>query len=439
MRLKEGDRMALVSAIFVPHPPILLPEVGQGEERILHATDQAYRQAAQAVRDASPETLVILSPHAPFHPQSFTISTASHESGDMRRFGAPAVQVSVETDHALIEALTHFSSPIRLSPTAGPLDHGSLLPLRYLLTPTFQPRIVRIGLSGTSRAVHAELGKHLVEAAKRLNRRIAIIASGDLSHKLLKHGPYGFDPSGPRFDAAIIRALKQNDFEAMARLNAELCDEAGECGYRSLLILGGALSQVAMVSKVLAYEGPFGVGYGVAVFHPGDPLVHWAREVIRAQVTGTSPEEELGRHPYMRHHRAGVFVSLHRQGQLRGCIGTLSPTRPNLTEEIRHNAISASSKDPRFYPVIAEELSDLEIGVDVLSSPQPITSPQELDVKRYGVIVACEGRRGVLLPDFEGVETVNEQLAIVLRKAGIAKEEPYTLERFEVVRHHDPV
>lgn len=439
MRVKEGDVMALVSALFVPHPPIILPEVGHGEEQAIQATITAYHQAAEHVRRSRPDTLVVLSPHAPFHPQAFTVSTAVQESGHLGRFGAPQVKIDVETDRELIDVLARSGSPCRLTTQAGPLDHGTLIPLRFLLTETFHPRIVRIGLSGNSREAHEALGVHIGAAAEALHRRIAIIASGDLSHRLKPDGPYGFDPSGPRFDTQFIHALQHTDFGAIARMNPELCEEAGECGYRSALILGGALSKVPMTCQVLSYEGPFGVGYAVARFTPGDPLVQWAKAVITAHVNGTSVDENLGKHPDLRHHRAAVFVTLHRHHQLRGCIGTLSPTQPNLTEEIRHNAISACSHDPRFYPVIVEELEDLEVGVDVLSAPQPIRSLDELDVKRYGVIVSSGGRRGVLLPDIEGVETVIDQVSIACRKAGIDPDEPYTMERFEVVRHHDPL
>ena len=439
MGVKEGDVMALVSALFVPHPPILLPEVGHGEEKAIQATALAYQQAAARIRQSQPETLVILSPHAPFHPQAFTISIAEREEGDMGRFGAPQVHLEVETDRELIDGLTRFGSPCRLTSQAGPLDHGTLIPLRFLLSPTFHPRIVRIGLSGNSREVHAALGVHLVDAAEQLGRRIALIASGDLSHRLKPDGPYGYDPSGPSFDTQFIHALQHDDFGAIARMDPDLCVEAGECGYRSALILGGALSRRSMRSQVLSYEGPFGVGYAVALFTPADPMVLWAKAVIDAHVKGTPLDENLGKHPDLRHHRAAVFVSLHRQHQLRGCIGTLTPTQPNLTEEIRHNALSACSKDPRFLPVTAEELADLDIGVDVLSAPEPIDSIDDLEVRRYGVIVSLAGRRGVLLPDLEGIDTAVDQVSIACRKAGIDPDEPFTMERFEVVRHHDPL
>jgi len=134
--------------------------------------------------------------------------------------------------------------------------------------------------------------------------------------------------------------------------------------------------------------------------------------------------------------RAGAFVSLHKDGNLRGCIGTIMATQDNLAEEILQNAISACSRDPRFSPVTLEELEDIEYSVDVLGDPERVFSLKDLDARRYGVIVENGGRRGLLLPDLEGVDTVEEQIAIAKRKAGIRPEEKVALFRFEVVRHH---
>lgn len=133
--------------------------------------------------------------------------------------------------------------------------------------------------------------------------------------------------------------------------------------------------------------------------------------------------------------RAGTFVSLHKFGQLRGCIGTINPVQSSIAEEIIHNAVSAGMEDPRFPAVKISELKDLVVSVDVLSPPEPIQSTNELDVRRYGVIVSSGYRRGLLLPNLEGVDTVEEQVDIARRKAGIQKGEPIQLERFEVVRH----
>ena len=128
-------------------------------------------------------------------------------------------------------------------------------------------------------------------------------------------------------------------------------------------------------------------------------------------------------------------MSIHEHGQLRGCIGTIAPTRDCLAEEIIRNAISASTRDPRFRPIRKEELPFLEISVDVLGEAEDIESEAELDVKRYGVIVSKGMRRGLLLPDLGGVDTVEQQVAIAKQKAGISQSEKVTLQRFEVVRH----
>ena len=167
-----------------------------------------------------------------------------------------------------------------------------------------------------------------------------------------------------------------------------------------------------------------------------EPYVRLARASVEAYVRDRrkidipdwAPQEMLD-------NAAGVFVSLHEFGDLRGCIGTILPFTDCIAEEIISNAISACSRDPRFEPVDPEELGNLEISVDVLTDPEPISGPEQLDVKRYGVIVSCGGRRGLLLPDLEGVDTVAQQVDIARRKGGIGANEPYRLERFEVIRH----
>ncbi len=133
--------------------------------------------------------------------------------------------------------------------------------------------------------------------------------------------------------------------------------------------------------------------------------------------------------------KAGVFVSLKKHGQLRGCIGTFSPTTSNVAEEIIRNGIEAATRDPRFNPVLEDELADLVISVDVLSSPVAIPSKKELNAKKFGIIVKSGLRRGLLLPDLEGVETPDQQIAICRQKAGISEMDPVELFKFEVKRY----
>ena len=167
------------------------------------------------------------------------------------------------------------------------------------------------------------------------------------------------------------------------------------------------------------------------------PLVALARKTIEEyvknrRVIDPPPPEEMT--PEMKK-KAGVFVSLKKHGQLRGCIGTFLPTTENVAQETIKNAIAASTQDPRFPPVEEKELKDLDISVDVLSEPEPVESQEELDPKTYGVIVESGWKRGLLLPDLEGVDTVNQQLSIAMAKAGIRPGEPIKVYRFKVDRY----
>ena len=167
------------------------------------------------------------------------------------------------------------------------------------------------------------------------------------------------------------------------------------------------------------------------------PLVQLAKDTIENYVRhgdAIQPPEEL---PWEMQKQSGAFVSIHKQGMLRGCIGTIEPTQANVAQEVIQNAISSATRDPRFPAITPDELADLDIKVDVLGEPEPVDGLEELDPRRYGVIVksARDRRRGLLLPDLEGVDTVEYQVDVARRKAGIRPDEAIELYRFEVVRY----
>lgn len=169
------------------------------------------------------------------------------------------------------------------------------------------------------------------------------------------------------------------------------------------------------------------------------PFVQLAVEAIAAHVRDfrflTPPEGLFEQFPTLRR-RAGAFVSLKKQGALRGCIGTIEPLRDNLAVEIVENAISAASKDPRFRPVEEAELPELRVSVDILGAPERVAGPGDLDVRRYGVIVRSGARRGLLLPDIEGIASVEEQVSVARKKGGIGEVERVELYRFVVERYY---
>jgi AmmeMemoRadiSam system protein A len=163
------------------------------------------------------------------------------------------------------------------------------------------------------------------------------------------------------------------------------------------------------------------------------PVVKLAKETVESYIRKGKVPKPRKLTPEMKE-RAGVFVSLHKHGQLRGCIGTFEPKEKNVAEEIIANAINSSTGDPRFSPVTASELDDLEYSVDILTKPEPVTDISQLDHKEYGIIVESDWKKGLLLPDLEGVDSVEEQIAICRLKAGISAGEPIQLYRFQVRR-----
>ncbi len=169
-----------------------------------------------------------------------------------------------------------------------------------------------------------------------------------------------------------------------------------------------------------------------------DPLVALARKALMSYV-GERKVIDPDPLPGLKQRRAGVFVSLHLpDGSLRGCIGTTQPTQPSIEDEIVRNAISAATRDPRFHPLRPDELEGLDISVDVLGEAEEVASTEELDPKCFGIIVqTADGRQALLLPDLEGVDTVDQQVCITCSKGGIdPQRDRYRILRFEVERHH---
>lgn len=461
--------MAVKGAVMVPHPPIIIPEIGCGEEVKIRKTSDSYRKAAEKIAEWKPDTVIVVSPHSVMYADYFHISPGTGAKGDFGQFRAPQVKFRVDYDTEFVKVLVQEAEARDIpAGTLGErekrLDHGTMVPLYFLDQYMQDYRIVRIGLSGMPLTVHYELGECIRKTAELLDREVVIIGSGDLSHKLKEDGPYGFQKEGPEYDERIMDVMGRGAFGELFDFSEDFCDKAAECGHRSFTIMAGALDGLKVKAERLSHQGTFGVGYGICTYEVtgNDPqryfleqyrreqreaaerrkgsedlYVQLARETVETYVrTGKKIRVPEGLPEEMYSRRAGVFVSLKEEGRLRGCIGTITPVRRNVAEEIIENGISAAARDPRFHAVEPEELDRLEYSVDVLGETEEIDSPEELDVKRYDVVVSRGYRRGLLLPDLEGVDTVEEQIEIARRKAGIPEDaEDIRLERFEVVRH----
>lgn len=460
--------MAIEAAYMVPHPPMIVPQIGRGSEQQIGETIRAYERVAEEIAAIRPETVIITSPHAVMYADYFHLSPGDQASGDFSRFRAPEVSFREAYDTELVGRICRIAKDRGFpAGTSGEkdrqLDHGTMVPLYFIEQRYRDFQLVRIGLSGLPLTDHYTLGQIIRQAAAETGRRAVFVASGDLSHKLQSYGPYGFAPEGPEYDRRIMDVCGRAAFGELLDFDETFCEKAAECGHRSFVIMAGALDGCRVEAKQLSHQDVTGVGYGICSFRPAgesadrkcldlwlarqeerlqaarakeDSFVRLARLTVETYVReGKKPAVPAWAGEEMTRKQAGVFVSLHKDGRLRGCIGTIQPTRGSIAEEIIGNAVSAAVRDPRFDPVREEELARLEIHVDVLTEPEKISGPEQLDVKRYGVIVSSGYKRGLLLPDLDGVDTVEDQIAIAMRKGGITARDRITLERFEVVRH----
>lgn len=465
--------MAILGAYMVPHPPVIIPEIGKGEERKIDKTTKAYEVAAKEIAQLKPETIVIISSHIEMYTDYFHIAPGDGAEGAFSEFGAPEVKFDVKYDTELRDTLCRLCEECNIKAgTLGQrvkeLDHGSMVPLYFLKKEYGDklPQIVRIGISGQMLHEHYRFGMLVKQVAEKLHRKIVVIASGDLSHRLSEASPYGYMPEGPEYDNRIMDIMEKGDFEELFSFEDDFCERAGECGHRCFVVMAGVLDCIKVKTQNIFHEGPFGIGYGICGFIPVDEQTDCSErsffdiytEKLKAEVARIRENEDeyvrLARtaleafvrtkaitkvpkdaSPELREQRTGAFVCIKKQGHLRGCIGTIEPVMGNVGEEIIMNAMSVAVRDTRFEPVTADELDLLTYTVDVLTTPEPVNSADELDVKKYGIIVVSGDKRGVLLPDLDSVNTVEEQIRIAKMKAGIKDKEQFEIQRFKIVRH----
>jgi MEMO1 family protein len=260
---------SLVFAGIAPHPPLLVPEVGGHRIARVNGSQQAMRDFAKRLLATQPETVVVISPHSPLDPHSFTARAEAELQGDFRDFAAPHVRLAFPNDLELLDAVERSATRAGVSFARlgrdQRLDHGALVPLYYLHEAGWRGSVVVFGFTLQDNQKHLAFGRAITQAAASINRRMALVASGDLSHRLIVGGPYTFEPTAHLFDEQIVEAIATGDAAQVVGIDEDLRTRAGECGYRSIIIALGGVDERPRNHEVLSYEGPFGVGYMVAV------------------------------------------------------------------------------------------------------------------------------------------------------------------------------
>jgi MEMO1 family protein len=434
----------------------MVPEVGRDSIARVEDSIEAMAELTKRLIDSGAESVIVISPHAPLEVDSFVAYEGPEVFGDFANFNAPDSCFAARVDDELLATIKETAAVDRyevLSLAGHDLDHGTAVPLYFLFRNGWEGRVVTLGYSFLSNEDHLRFGSCIKRAVERVGRRVAFIASGDLSHRLKPHAPAGYNPGAHVFDEQVIDALRSNAPQKIAEIDYDLRRLAGECGYRSMLVAIGACSELPLSCEVLSYEAPFGVGYLVAQL-TNQSRVSEAEQQLATDYLDPPALARQAVETYIRHGdifdaRRGArgllgapapcFVSLKTlDGDLRGCIGTIEPARDTLAQEIVANAISAATNDPRFEPVRVEELSNLRYSVDVLFPPEE-TVMEDLDPAVFGVIVEDESgaRRGLLLPDIPGIMDAKQQVEIAARKGGIAPNDPIKLWRFRVERFRE--
>ncbi|MFC2013748.1 AmmeMemoRadiSam system protein B [Chloroflexota bacterium] len=373
------------------------------------------------------DTFIIIGPNHTGSGNQFSIMTEG-------TWKTPLGEVNIDSE--LGKQILASSSHLTEDPAAHLYEHSIEVQLPFLQY--FKPdvKLVPIVLAHGTANTLKEIGKGIAKAIKESNKKTVIMASSDMTH-------YEPHESAQRKDAKAIEAILDLYEDELMRRVDEL--NISMCGYAPTVSLIVAAKELgATQAELVRYQtsGDTSGDYSAVVGYAGiiitkkemHSLVKLAKKTVETYVKEGKTPKPTKLTPEMQQ-KAGTFVSIHKLGTLRGCIGTIEPTKNNIAEEIIATAISSATRDPRFPPITPKELKDLDYSVDVLTAPEPVENKEQLDPRKYGCIVECGYRRGLLLPDLEGVDTVDYQIDICCQKGDISPDEPIKLYRFEVKRY----
>ncbi|HAZ28633.1 MAG TPA: AmmeMemoRadiSam system protein B [Candidatus Magasanikbacteria bacterium] len=261
--------MSVVFAAFTPHSPLLLPSIGKEKTAALQKTRHALATIEQNLYLAKPHTIAIISPHVGLHDDAYVVNGDTTLNARLSEFGDMNTHFAWSGTPPLAAQITSLAEqrrvPVRLV-SGQTVDHGCAVPLSFLTTHLSSIKILPIGFSNRSREDHFLFGAFLREAFLESGKRVAVIASGDLSHAITPHSPADFSPEGKLFDTELRQYLSSKEIKKILAIDKTAQKKATECGYRSLLILLGIIQDMPYHFEEYAYEAPFGVGYCTGEF-----------------------------------------------------------------------------------------------------------------------------------------------------------------------------
>lgn len=258
----------LLYGFIMPHPPAAIWNVGNINTLRAYKTENAMSYVAKQISLANPDTIILITPHAVFNHEKFSVYTDQNIAGSLEKFGFNNIALSLENDTDFIKQLKNNLKPSGLElneiPEGSSLDHGSFVPVYFINKAGYKGKYVVLNYSGRSRSDHVEFGKIIRKTIENSDKKYVFIASGDMSHKLSVIAPYGYSSQGKVFDDIIVNAIKTGNYESILQTNQTVVKEAAQCGYNSILVALGIIGLQPAQNEVFSYESPFGVGYIVA-------------------------------------------------------------------------------------------------------------------------------------------------------------------------------
>ncbi|MEY4579277.1 MAG: hypothetical protein RL701_3980 [Pseudomonadota bacterium] len=447
--------MPIPCAILMCHAPIVVPEVAGNRARQCSETTRAMADLATRVCAHRPDVLTIISPHAARHATRWGICAQTPLQGNFGRFGAAQIGVTLPGAPDAALRLAPLARELKLTTrelAGDELDHGSLVPLYFLAKAGFRGPVLLLAPPEPGTRTEERMGAAIARAAEEAGERWVVLASGDMSHRLIPGAPDGYHPLAKEFDRTFKARIDAGDLRGACAIDRDLRTLAAEDVVEACTVAAAAVGYRSHGHHTYSYEGPFGVGYlGALLFEEAAPehgelagpgkrpwaaMLRIARDAIATKIVHDAYRVPVLPKPW--NTVQGVFVTLRdRAGALRGCVGHVEPRFATLSEEIAACAAAAATQDTRFPRVTPKELPSLRIEVSLLSKAEPVTDISTLDPKRYGIVVSSGRARGVLLPDADGVDTVEEQLRVAAAKGQLPTSRTWVIHRFDVEKSED--
>lgn len=421
--------MSLLASFILPHAPMLVAEIGRGREKKLPKTLEAYKKVASEIASLKPDIIVIASPHAESYSDYFQMADGEMATGSLAEYGAPQLRFRLRYNDELRKEIARISFARGLKAgysdsSETSLDHGTMVPL-YFINQAYQNyEVVRIGLTGLSYFEHYEMGMVIGEAAKRSDKRIIFIASGDMSHCLNKEGEYGCNEEAKHYEELLNKCLYKANFGDLLRMDKTMVKDAKECGHRAFAMLSGTLDRCSVDPIFFAHEDTLGTGHGIYEYKVtgnddsrafGDFYLSKVAFSIKAKKENADDYLRLaylaaeqfilkGKGEKMEVPSSfsakgkGVIVSVSEFGTLRGRNVFLPKADSSLASSLIDSTISAIKDDSRFDPLSEKDLPYLDIEVTEMFSFASIKDMKDFDASKYALLVSADSRCGLSFP-----------------------------------------